>query len=123
MSVIVSADASASGSFFVSRRFRCGFAEPEAAASDSISRRGKSRFARTYRCATTGIYRRQRLRLAAKARKLGRKVLSQVATVVTPETLLAWHWRLIATKYDGSAFRTSGRHGKSFYVDIGLRSL
>jgi len=31
----------------------------------------------------------QRLRLAAKARKLGRKVLSQVATVVTPETLLA----------------------------------
>src|SRR5689334_11064721 len=33
----------------------------------------------------------QRRRLAAKAKKLGRKVLAHVATIVTPETLLAWH--------------------------------
>ena len=45
----------------------------------------------------------QRRRLAAKAKRLGRKVLAQVATIVTPETLLAWHRRLIAQKYDGSA--------------------
>jgi len=51
----------------------------------------------------------QRRRLGAKAKKLGRKVLAQVATVVTPETLLAWHRKLIAEKYDGSAFRTPGR--------------
>src|SRR5262249_11942757 len=51
----------------------------------------------------------QRRRLAAKAKKLGRKVLTQVATVVTPETLLAWHRKLIAEKYDGSAFRPPGR--------------
>jgi hypothetical protein len=51
----------------------------------------------------------RRRRLAAKAKKLGRKVLSQVATIVTPETLLAWHRRLIAKKYDGSARRTPGR--------------
>src|SRR5438445_8707745 len=51
----------------------------------------------------------QRRRLAAKAKRLGRKVLAQVATIVTPETLLAWHRRLIAQKYDGSAFRTPGR--------------
>src|SRR5262245_53124009 len=51
----------------------------------------------------------QRRRLVVKARKLGRRVLAQVATVVTPETLLAWHWRLIANKYDGSALRTPGR--------------
>src|SRR5215813_11581536 len=51
----------------------------------------------------------QRRRLAVKAKKLGRRVLAQVATVVTPETLLAWHRRLIANKYDGSAFRTPGR--------------
>ena len=51
----------------------------------------------------------QRRRLAARAKKLGRKVLAQVATVVTPETLLAWHRRLIAKKYDGSTNRTPGR--------------
>ena len=38
----------------------------------------------------------QRRRLAAKAKKLGRKILAQVATIVTPQTLLAWHRKLIA---------------------------
>ena len=38
----------------------------------------------------------QRRRLAAKAKRLGRKLLSEVATIVTPETLLAWHRKLIA---------------------------
>src|SRR2546422_8137908 len=51
----------------------------------------------------------QRRRLAAKAKKLGRKLLEQVATIVTPETLLAWHRKLIAEKYDGSSFRKLGR--------------
>ena len=48
----------------------------------------------------------QRRRLAAKAKGLGRKIL---ATIVTPETLLAWHRKLIAQKYDGSGKRGSGR--------------
>jgi hypothetical protein len=51
----------------------------------------------------------QRRRLAAKAKKLGRKILAQIATIVTPQTLLAWHRKLIAQKYDGSAYRTLGR--------------
>src|SRR5437773_12576319 len=51
----------------------------------------------------------QRRRLSVKAKKLGRKILAQVATVVTPETLLGWHRKLIAKKYDGSAHRSVGR--------------
>jgi putative transposase len=39
-------------------------------------------------------------RLAAKANGLGRKLLSELATIVTPETLLGWHRKLIAQKYD-----------------------
>src|SRR4026209_315750 len=51
----------------------------------------------------------QRRRLAVKAKRLSRKLLARVATIVTPETLLAWHRKLIAKKYDGSAHRTPGR--------------
>jgi hypothetical protein len=51
----------------------------------------------------------QRRRLAVKAKKLARRILAQVATIVTPETLLGWHRKLTAKKYDGSAQRTAGR--------------
>ena len=51
----------------------------------------------------------QRRRLAAKAKRLGRRLLAEIATIVTPETLLAWHRKLIARKYDGSGARGSGR--------------
>jgi hypothetical protein len=51
----------------------------------------------------------QRRRLAAKAKVLGRRVLDQIATIVTPQTLLAWHRKLIAQKYDGTAHRAPGR--------------
>jgi hypothetical protein len=43
----------------------------------------------------------QRRRLAVKAQVLGRRVLAQIATIVTPETLLAWHRKLIAQKLGG----------------------
>src|SRR6516165_2904519 len=51
----------------------------------------------------------QRRRLAVKAKTLGRRVLAEIATLVTPETLLAWHRKLIAQKYDGTAHRSEGR--------------
>jgi putative transposase len=51
----------------------------------------------------------QRRRLAVKAKALGRKALAEIATIVTPETLLAWHRKLIAQKYDGTAHRAPGR--------------
>ena len=41
----------------------------------------------------------QRRRLAAKGKPLGRKVLRQIDTIVTPETILAWHRALIAAKW------------------------
>jgi hypothetical protein len=51
----------------------------------------------------------QRRRLAGRAKVLGRKVLGEIASVATPETLLAWHRKLIAQKYDGTAHRAAGR--------------
>jgi len=51
----------------------------------------------------------QRRRLAAKAKVLGRKLSREVATLVTPETLLAWHRKLIANKYDGTSRPGPGR--------------
>ena len=41
----------------------------------------------------------QRRRLAAKGKPLGRRVLHQMATIVTPDTILAWHRKLIAAKW------------------------
>ena len=41
----------------------------------------------------------QRRRLAAKGKLLGRRLLGQLATIVTPDTILRWHRRLIAAKW------------------------
>jgi hypothetical protein len=38
----------------------------------------------------------QRRRLAAKGKMLGRKLLEEVATIVTPDTILRWYRRFIA---------------------------
>ena len=41
----------------------------------------------------------QRMRLALKAKVLGRRALDELETLVTPDTLLAWHRKLIAKKW------------------------
>src|ERR1035438_10736989 len=51
----------------------------------------------------------QRWRLAFKSKRLGRKTLDRFASLVTPNTLLAWHRRLVAREYDGTALRKAGR--------------
>ena len=48
----------------------------------------------------------ERRRLAALAYPLGRKRLKEMATLVTPETLMRWYHRLIAQKFDGSTRRS-----------------
>jgi len=47
--------------------------------------------------------------LAAKAKTLRRRELKQIGTIVSPDTLLAWHRHLIARKYDGHQRRGPGR--------------
>jgi putative transposase len=52
----------------------------------------------------------ERRHLAALAHPLGRKRLTEIATIATPDTLLRWYHRLIAQKFDGSRHRKhSGR--------------
>jgi hypothetical protein len=49
----------------------------------------------------------QRRRLAVKGRVLGRKVLREVVTIVTPGTILRWHRQLVAQKWDCGDRRTT----------------
>ena len=51
----------------------------------------------------------ERRRLAVKGKALGRKVLREVGSIVTPDTILRWHKRLIAQKWDYSMARGPGR--------------
>lgn len=47
----------------------------------------------------------QRRRLALKGKILGRKVLEQIASIVTPDTILRWHRELVARHWDFSGRR------------------
>jgi putative transposase len=52
----------------------------------------------------------ERKALAEIGQKLGKKALEEVAHIVQPDTILAWHRKLIAQKFDGSQQRkTPGR--------------
>jgi putative transposase len=47
----------------------------------------------------------ERATLAEIGKRLGRKVLGEVACVARPDTILAWYRRLVAKKFDGSKHR------------------
>jgi len=49
----------------------------------------------------------QRMRVAAKAKRLSRKMLEQCTELFTADTIMRWFRELIAQKYDGSQNRTS----------------
>jgi hypothetical protein len=44
----------------------------------------------------------ERALLARKARAVGRKTLLELDTIVSPDTLMRWHRRLVAQKWDFS---------------------
>jgi putative transposase len=48
----------------------------------------------------------QRRRLAILGKKLGRKILGEVCFSFSPDTVLMWHRKLVAKKYDGSVHRS-----------------
>jgi hypothetical protein len=49
--------------------------------------------------------------LARKAKALGRKALLELDTIVSPDTLMRWHRRLVAQKRNFAARRRPGRPG------------
>ena len=65
----------------------------------------------------------QRRRLAVKGKILGRKLLEEVGTLFTPDTILRWHRKLVAKKWDYSEKRNSvGRPRlRQVIVDLILR--
>jgi putative transposase len=52
----------------------------------------------------------ERCRLARKAHTLGRKVLNELHTLVTPDTLLRWYREMVACKWNYNHRRGPGRH-------------
>ena len=55
----------------------------------------------------------ERATLAEIGKRLGRKVLTEVACVSKPDTILAWYRRLVAKKFDGSNIRAVPRFDRS----------
>ena len=53
----------------------------------------------------------ERTLLARKAKAIGRKALLELDTLASPDTLMRWHRRLVAQKWDFSKRRSPGRPG------------
>ncbi len=47
----------------------------------------------------------ERLTLAEIGKKLSKQALEEVTSIVKPDTILAWHRKLVAQKFDGSKHR------------------
>src|SRR5262249_13678226 len=76
--------------------YRLGVRTGGAQVRATAQRRRVGRSTTVLRAPAVARHHVQRARLAVRAKALGRSVLDAVVTVVTPETLLRWHHRLIA---------------------------
>ena len=64
----------------------------------------------------------QRRRLAVKGKILGHKRILEVGTLFTPDTILRWHRRLVADKWDNSDRQQPGRpRVRQVIVDLTVR--
>ena len=62
----------------------------------------------------------ERRTLAEIGKRLGKRALEEVASIVRPETILGWHRKLVARKFDGSKNRTNPGRPR---VDDGIEEL
>jgi transposase len=62
----------------------------------------------------------ERRTLAEIGKKLSKQALEEVATIVKPDTILAWHRKLVAQKFDGSRYRKAPGRPQ---VDLELEEL
>src|SRR5450432_1177021 len=58
----------------------------------------------------------ERALLARKAKAVGRKALFELDTIVSPDTLLRWHRRLVAQKWNFVERRRPGRPGIMHHI-------
>jgi putative transposase len=55
----------------------------------------------------------ERMSLAEIGKRLGRRALEEVAQIVRPETILGWHRKLVARKFNGSKSRSMLVHART----------
>ena len=56
----------------------------------------------------------QRRRLAVRGKAIGRRALTEVASLVTPDTILRWHRQLVARKWTHKR-RSSGEYAARYH--------
>ena len=71
----------------------------------------ENRILRSHLCGRIRLTDEERLRLARHGHRLGRRRLGEVATIVTPDTILRWHRQLIAREWTSATKRRGGRPG------------
>jgi putative transposase len=60
----------------------------------------------------------ERAHLARKANAVGRKALLELDTIVSPDTLLRWHRRWVAMKWNFAERRGAGRPGIMRHLSV-----